>query len=271
MAIGTLIPSIPPITGTITQGAGIFNAFQSKTKPGPTAAVPYWYDLFNFNYAGEAKFEGSTDITDHVMEDGRTAHDHIAIKPIRITLSGFAGLLAVTRSQIQGGIFGAAQNLVGSIPAYAGKYTPGATEAMASAISQAQAISGQLNSVLAQGKALSDWANPDSLNQMQKAFNTLETYRRGGTPFEVRLPFSKQKFSDMMIDTLIAIEPEDSKMVMDFRVTLKQIQIVSKLTAVIEPEGEPSTSAQRFAKKYLGFASGLPENVSAITSKFGVG
>lgn len=267
MAIGALI-SIPPVASTVAQGVGAFNAVAGKFS-GNATVNKTWNELFLFDYAGEVKFTGATEITDHVMEDGTVIANHVAIKPVKVTMQGFAGLVTLSRSQIQGGIFGAAQNLVGLIPAYAGKYTPGAAATISSAISQTQIVSGQVNSILSQGKSLA--AVFGKASKIQQVFDQLEGYRKTGYPLTMLLPFSKTVFKNMIIETLSVTEIERTKTLFDFTVTLKQVQYVSTLTAIKILAAEPSTAAQQATAAAHGLASGIVSNATKIASIFGVG
>ena len=189
MAIGALIPSLPPIASTASQIKSIGSALgigkKSVQKP--------WDQAFMFDCAGEAWYQGGTEITDNVIENGTYAHDHIAVKPIVMTLSGFTGLVTMTRSQIQGGLLGSMANLVGSIPAYAGKYTPKAAATIAGAISQAQSIATQIGGAVSQINSVLAILNPNAPNKAQRAFLQLEALKNAGTVFSIVVPFLKEE------------------------------------------------------------------------------
>jgi len=110
MALGTLIPSMPSVAASASQAQQIFNS--AKTLSGRDPVTPMWSQAFLFDYAGEATYSGSCEITTHVVEDATYISDHVTVRPIEITLSGYTGIVALSRAQVSAGILGAIQNLV---------------------------------------------------------------------------------------------------------------------------------------------------------------
>ena len=225
-------------------------AFGAGAPPSSTAASDYVRSLqsrliakpkgvvgingFLFDYAGEVRVENHAEITDHFAEDNTAINDHVAIKPVRITMRGFVAELAQTRSQAQG-LFGSLQNLLTTVPAYLGKKTPGAVGKVQKAITQAQNIENQINKAIAQGQSVLNLFKKGAPTQtkQQKAYAELEALMGANVDnpyarpqlFDVETPY--KVFKNMVIETLIPVQSEDSKSLSDFTVILKQMRFAA--------------------------------------------
>lgn len=265
MSVGLLIPKLPPLASTTSSVSALFNAMSAAF--GQKTGIPMWDQAFKFDYAGEIQYTGNAEISDHVMEDASTIQDHVVIKPVKFALHGFVGLVAMNRNQIQQGVLGTVQALLGQIPAYAGRYTPGAAATISSAISKAQSVTRRIQDAVAQGKAIQAMAlgSAPQMNKIQDAFFALEALKDTATPFSLKVPFRFKPYDNMLIESLVAVEDDKTHTVVDFAVTVKQVRTVSSLLTLSTAEVE----AQRQAIQALGITQGTAVDSPSLLSRLG--
>ncbi len=187
-----------------------------------------------FDYAGEVKAELSADVTEHYMEDNSFVQDHVALRPKRVTMKGIIGEL-VAGPQLSGvpGFLQSLQSGLTTLPAYLGGYAPEQATKLAKTVTQVQKISSQLTAVYSTGKnILSLFKNsaPSPTRQGQ-IYAALEAYFEQRVPFTIVTPF--RVYNNMVIEALIAVQPEDTKFLSEFTITLKEIRKAS--VTVVDP------------------------------------
>ncbi len=185
---------------------------------------------FAFDYRETEEEDIEAEIPDHWLEDNTAAHDHIAVKPVRVTLSGFVGELVLPASGWRTilGALTAATNLLSQLPVFLGTQTPGNEQAVAEAISQAQSVVVQVGQTVARAaqlaNVLSGLLSGPSRNKQQQAFVQLKAYCQAGIIFTVHTPF--ETLTNMAIESVRATSPQDSKDWSKFVVRMKQLQFV---------------------------------------------
>jgi hypothetical protein len=190
-----------------------------------------------FDVAAESMATLQADITDHYTEDNKALQDHIAIKPKRITLKGFVGEVvynapgATDNTQLQT----VTQKLT-SISAYLQVLSASATQAQA-------LLSNPVNSTLTVNSiagALPSAANLYGLvkntlgafgdtAKQQNAYSYFSACQSAGILMGIQTPW--EFLTNMAIETIVAIQPEDSIFMTDFSITFKQIRIAATQTA----------------------------------------
>ena len=91
----------------------------------------------------------SADVTDHPTENGSFVSDHVVVKPIQVTLSGYVGNL-VYRTPQPGSVEYQADQMTSKLLAvnsYLGPLTQGATQKAAAVTSQVSYIANQVNAI----------------------------------------------------------------------------------------------------------------------------
>jgi hypothetical protein len=198
---------------------------------------------FVFDVQGEARARLDTEITDHYSEDNRALQDHIAIKPKRITLKGYVGELVYT--QTTGGSSSIVQQVTQKLTSISG-YLP----ALSAAATQAQQLLANpsasditLNSVAGALPAAADLyalvknslgAFGDMKNQ-QNAYNYFNSCREQKILMGIQTPW--EFLTNMAIETIDAIQSEDTKFMTDFSITFKQLRIAQTQTATTALSG----------------------------------
>ncbi len=243
-----------------------------------------------FDVAGESMATLSADITDHFSEDNKAIQDHMAIRPKRITLKGYVGELVYTGSGADTpGILQTVVQKLTVISALLPQISAAATQAQA-------ALADPLNSSLTLetiSGALPGAANIYGLiknllgatgNQakQQNAYNYFAACQSQKILMGIQTPW--EFLTNMAVETIVAIQGEDSLFITDFSITFKQIRIANTQTAgtplsgtggIPSPGGliaQGVTALQSTAQNPLGAVSGLglptsllPASLSGIT------
>lgn len=191
---------------------------------------------FLFDAEGESVTRLNADITDHYAEDNKPFQDHIAIHPTRITLKGYVGEVIYTQpGQDQSFLQTAVQKLT-QINAFLPELSAGAQQIQAAY--QNSNIFGDpsvnLNSI-----TLPDAANIYGLvkniigsfgeeARQQNAYQYFKALMNQGVLMGVQTPW--EFLTNMAIESIVAIQGEQSKYITDFTITLKQIRIAKTIS-----------------------------------------
>ena len=181
---------------------------------------------FVFDYLGDVNVSLQADITDHFIEDNTAIQDHVAIRPIKVTMRGFVAELTLPKPQGVVGALASAQSALTQVQAYLGKYTPGVTQTLAKAVTQVQNTVQTIDNTLAKAQniiSLFPGAPPNATKQA-KAYSQLFTAMQQKLPMQIDTPYRVLK--DMIIEQIVFVQPEETKYWSDITVTLKQIQFV---------------------------------------------
>lgn len=197
-----------------------------------------------FDVQGESRAVLTADITDHYTEDNKAIQDHIAIKPVRITLKGYVGEVVFNGSGISNtvSILQKVTQKLTVISAFLPQLSSSATQ-----IQQTLAAPGgsslTLNSI--QG-ALPAAANIYGLVQnllgatgnqskQQNAYNYFAACQSQGVLMGIQTPWSF--LTNMVVETIDVIQPDDSIFISDFSITFKQIRIAQTQILALLAQG----------------------------------
>ena len=268
MAFNTLLPksSMPPSPLKVGE-FGNYLAGQESGVIGDQMSI----GAFVFDYAGEVSSELHADITDHYTEDNTVVQDHIALNPIRVTMRGLIGELVA--GPVAGGItglLGGLQDSLTTVNAYIGGKTPQAINKASKAITQVQKVTTQISSAVSKGKSLIDFLNFGALTSVNQAvaYRRLEAMWENRTPFKIVTPF--KRYENMVIESLKAVQSEDTKYVSEFTVTLKQIRFATVTVSTV-PNGSDRRNQQISPLRNQGLSSGdktAIENVTDFTNVY---
>jgi hypothetical protein len=176
--------------------------------------------------------ELEAEIPDHWLEDNTAAHDHIAIKPVRVTLSGLRRRTGHARASSLKTAPGRAHR--GDQRALPAPRLPrradgvGNVSRRSQAISQAQSVVVQVGQTIARAaqlaNILSGLLSGPSRNKQQKAFLQLKAYWQAGIIFTVHTPVRDADEHGHREHPRVS--PPDSKDWSKFVVRMKQLQFV---------------------------------------------
>lgn len=225
---------------------------------------------FVFDYEGDTSLQIQADITDHYAENNTAVQDHIAIHPIKLTLKGFVGELVLQKPTGLLGALEQIQNRLTTVPAYLGKYTPGAVATVQKVLTTATNTVNTIDQSLARVKNIVGLFDNSVLGRTNqaKAYNKLQSLMVTKQLMLVETPYGT--FNNMAIESLVMTQDESTKYWSDIAVTLKRINLVAVQTSTIDfRSGRNVQQSQAPVDK--GSTKGTPENVSIAYKVFGGG
>lgn len=227
------LSALSPITTKATGLSGLILAtpqenigYQPQLPPNKDGEVPTPPPTLVFNYEGEQTATLESDITDHYVEDNTAIADQIALKPEIITTAGYVGELNDVVPDALRPLKLAADKLTPLVA-----YTPALTEAALVALQQAQFLYQTGRAAVDAGVAA--WSsitggNGEQLNKQQRMFQQFYGYWRSRTLFTVQTPWAV--FNDCAIQSLKAVQDEETRTLSTFEVTFKKMRFAETLT-----------------------------------------
>ncbi len=263
-------PSIQASASNVN-APGASALYQSFLYPtlGPIAGVGQ-IGPFTFDDEQDDAVTGSNTITDHWVEDNTAVQDHIGVEPFKVTLKGVVSELVFSRAS-EGLVLSALQtveNTLSQADAYLGKYTPGATQTLVSAISQAQNVAIQIEQAASRAAQIANFfLSGPAANKQQTAFAQLNALRLARIIFTVYTPF--QVFYNMAIESVQATQPALTKDKSMFVVTMKQLQFTSSLSASSFMTQYGGNAAYGYQPQTAnGATNGLSSSLTTVTNFF---
>jgi hypothetical protein len=195
---------------------------------------------FVFDNEGDTTLNLSADITDHYTEDNKSVQDHIAIKPKRVTLKGYVGELVYRDGNTDGGTIQKVTQKLTVVSSFLPTLSAAATQATA-LIKSAREGNLSLGNVSLESvnKVLDLWGLAKNL--APSATRQMQAYMYFKALYEQKILCSLQTpyefLSNMAIESIIAVQPENTKFISDFTITLKQIRTVDVLSKVATTQG----------------------------------
>lgn len=217
---------------------------------------------FIFDYLGEVNVSMDADITDHYAENNTAVQDHVAIRPIEVTMKGFVSELVLPKAQGVVGALAAAQSALTQVPAYLQKYTPGVTQTLQKAVTQVQNTVNTINQTLAKAQNIISLfpGAPPTATKQAKAYSQLFTAMQQKLPMTIDTPY--RVLNNMIIKRLTFVQPEETQSWSDITVTLKQISFVEVATVADNGSFARRLALQGQATTKKGVATGAPVNQS---------
>lgn len=189
---------------------------------------------FAFDYHGADVVTMESEATDHWLEDNTAVQDHIGTKPVMVTLRGYTSELSLS-ADVLGAIstaLAAVETKLSTVSSYLGAYTPGVTDTMLKAITQAENIAVQIEQAAARAAQISSFFKTSpSWNKQQTAFAQLSALRDSRAVFTVYTPF--EVYSNMVITSLRAEQGAVTRTITDFTVTMKQLQFTNDISVAV--------------------------------------
>jgi hypothetical protein len=179
---------------------------------------------FLFDVMEEEELNIEADITDYYLEDNSPVQDHIAFKPITIKLHGFIAEVADTPPAL----LKALASIVDKLQVL-GPWAPSLTSQAQQAYNNiSRTYQGYAKLLNATGSTLKGLIGGDKpITKQANAFNTLSFIQKRKQLCDVQTPF--QTYSNMVIQTITALQGKESKSISDFTVTMKQMNFAKVL------------------------------------------
>jgi len=199
---------------------------------------------FLFGYLGDVNVSLEADITDHYAENNTAIQDHVALRPVEVTMRGFVSELTMQKPQGVVGALAAAQSALTQVPAYIQKYTPGVTQTLQKAVTQVQNTVNTINQTLAKAQNIISLfpGAPPQVSKQAKAYSQLSTAMKQKLPMTIDTPYGMM--TNMLIKKITFVQPEDTQSWSDITVTLKQINFVE-----VETVADNGSFAGRLAQQ----------------------
>lgn len=192
---------------------------------------------FVFDNEGETTVNLTTEITDHFVEDGTTIQDHIAVKPKKVTLKNYVGELV---HRMDESTDTPVQKVVQKLTTVS-QYLPDVT-AMAQQVLDlrdsenvdvlSRQFLGSFNVAKTINRVTDFWAFTKNMlsgqSRQQQAYMYFKALMEQKIIVSVQTPY--EFMTRMAIESITAIQPEGSKYISDFTITLKQIRTASLLS-----------------------------------------
>lgn len=225
---------------------------------------------FVFDIEGDIQANLQTEITDHYIETNQAIQDHIAIKPLEITLKNYVGELVYRKDSETNTI---PQQLTRKLTTVS-SYLPVLTDA---AVQAKELLSQDLSTTLNEF-SLSDipsitndvvdlWSLTKNLNpaasSQQQAYLYFKALLQQKILVSVQTPF--EFATNMAVKSIMATQPEESSSISDFAITLKQIRTVSTDTVPFDADsyqGRAKVQKQETSNK--GKTQGAATNSSTL-------
>lgn len=248
---------INPLSDSANFTASAINSFMVKPET-PLLTEDGTIDGFLFDIKGSESVELQSDITDHWTEANSTIQDHIALKPIEITLNGYVGEVANyrrNRSKLDTILEDATRGTEDTIY----KTTSAGSYFLPKLTTQAQSIANSVSRLYdiynkARDTKRDLWSTFDGSNasqvhtQQQKAFQFFKKCWESRQLFTIQTPF--ETFKNMAIVSISATQDEDTKYISSFELRFKQIRFaLTKTRELTDKEKSEQRKIARLAKQ----------------------
>lgn len=184
---------------------------------------------FVFDIEGDQKVELAAEATDHFAEDNTAIQDHIALRPVIITLRGYVGELINEAADPKDELQKVAEKLT-IVNSYLPVLTSGMKQLKNNLKKKKETKADYVNASL--GSAVDLYSTYQKLNppktRQAKAFNFFRAMFEARQLVSVDTPYGF--FDEMAIIAISAIQAENSKYISDFSITLKQFRLAETQT-----------------------------------------
>lgn len=180
---------------------------------------------FVFNVVGESSANISADITDHYTEDNTAIQDQIAIRPKRITLKGYVGELVYNNPGTSPSVINTLAQKLTSLTSFLPVITASAVQAQQAIANPAgtnfPTVLGTASNIY--GLIQNSLGAFGPTQNQQNAYTYFKALLQSATLMGVQTPW--EFMTNMAVESVVAIQPENSIWISDFAVTLKEIRI----------------------------------------------
>lgn len=182
---------------------------------------------FVFDIEGETTVNLNTEITDHFLEDNTTVQDHIAVKPKKITLKSYVGELVYREDQSTNTPVQQAVRKLTTVSEYLPLLADGARQITDLRREDVENFSLRENITSKTINKVSDyWSFVKNLqgsnSRQQQAYMYFKALMTQKILVSVQTPF--EYMNNMAIESITAIQTEQTNSMSDFSITLKQIR-----------------------------------------------
>ena len=188
---------------------------------------------FVFDIEGETSVNLNAEITDHYLEDNSAVQDHIAIRPKKVVMKSYVGELVYREDDSTDTFVQKAVQKLTTLTAYQPSLAQSAQQ-LIDFVKEGKVGDLSLDNITLEtvNKTTDYWAFVKNLgspvSRQQRAYMYFKALMEGKFLVSVQTPF--EFMNNMAIESVVAIQSEDSRFISDFSITLKQIRTVSILS-----------------------------------------
>lgn len=189
------------------------------------------------------------DVTDHPTENGSFVSDHVVVKPVMVTLSGYVGNL-VYRSPQPGSVEYVADQITSkllAVNAFLGPLTQGATQKAAAAVSQVGYVASLANAVKKKATNVINFLKGAEKEPDPQTIAYHELKALWKSKQIVSLQTYWEFFGTMIITNVSARHDDKADDYTDISITLKEIRLVDVETTEVQDDLFPAANTQQDA------------------------
>lgn len=184
-------------------------------------------ETYIFDTRGDEEITLESDITDNWVENNSTMQDHIGLKPITITLSGYVGELKNTPRTEEQAVYETSSSLMSAATPFLPKLTTQAQYIF----NRAQEVYDIYKKANRTERRIEDTLKKipvlDEASKQQQAFGKFYEMWATRHLSTVYTPFGA--YESMAIEKIHAKQAEDSAYISEFSVTFKQVRIAKSI------------------------------------------
>lgn len=259
-----VVSTLAAATNTVQVGASVLSLVgATKALVKPLNEVE-GIDGLLFDIPENEQVNLTAQITDHVVEDNSSMQDHIAIAPVKITLTGKIGELVMTKSRLQS-YAETILTILTTLPIISPAMSESAMRAISVAIRAQQAI----EQTIKKARDMKALLTGEKIKtKQQEYYFVIKQMFYGRGLFSVQTPW--ETFDNMAIESVNFDQDETTNTIMSVTISLKQVTLAQTKTTTGKLKGRIALQKQPEVQK--GKARGMSlakELAGKILSAFG--
>jgi hypothetical protein len=184
-------------------------------------------EVYIFDTRGDEEVTLESEITDNWVEDNSTMQDHIGLKPMTITLSGYVGELKTTPRTKEQAVYEPASSITQALTPLLPKLTT-QSQYIFNRAQEAYDIYNKANKTVDRiENTLKQIPVPEEASKQQQAFGRFYEMWATRQLSTVYTPFGA--YNSMAIEKVSAKQSEDGVYISEFSVTFKQVRIAQSI------------------------------------------
>lgn len=184
-------------------------------------------EVYIFDTRGDEDVTLESEITDNWVEDNATMQDHIGLKPMTITLSGYVGELKTTPRTEEKAVYETVSSITQALTPLLPELTV-QSQYIFNVAQETYDIYKKANKTVDRiENALAQIPVPDEVSKQQQAFGKFYEMWQTRQLSTVYTPFGA--FNSMAIEKVTAKQSEDGVYISEFSITFKQVRIAKTI------------------------------------------
>lgn len=217
-------------------------------------------EVYVFDTRGDEEVNLESDITDNWVEDNSTMQDHIGLKPMSITLTGYVGELCTTPRTEESAVYETASSIMEAMTPLLPQLTT-QSQYIFNRVKETYDIYNKANKTVDRlENTLKKIPVPQEASKQQQAFGRFYEMWATRQLSTVYTPFGA--YNSMAIERITAKQAEESAWISEFSVTFKQVRIAS--TIVVAQKKQAGRTGQTLSKQ-VDKGTKRPERTLAAT------